>query len=81
MLFSIKAQNGDGVKKSKKSFRQSKTLLLSSKVLVHFDPKLPVVLACDTLSYGVGVVLAYEMPDGTENPIGFASPTFTTVLV
>ena len=62
--------------KEQESFQQSKNLLLSSNVLVHFDPKLPVVLACDALSYGVGAVLAHKMPDGTEKPIGFASRTF-----
>ena len=79
MLFSIKAQNGDAWgKKEQESFQQS-NLLLSSKVLVHFDPKLPVVLACNASSYGVGVVLAHKMPDGTENPIGFASRTLSAV--
>ena len=52
--------------KEQESFQQSKNLLLSSKVLVHFDPKLPVVLACDASSYGVGTVVAHKMPDGTE---------------
>ena len=55
------------------SFRKSKELLLSSRVLVHFDPKLPVLLACDASSYSIGVVLAHKMPNGTERPIGFAS--------
>ena len=50
---------------------------MSSKVLVHFDPKLPVFLACDASSYDVGVVLAHKMPDGTEKPIGFASQTLS----
>ena len=59
------------------SFRKSKELLLSSQVLVHFDPKLPVLLACDASSYGIGAVLAHKMPDGTERPIGFASRTLS----
>ena len=63
--------------KEQESFQQSKNLLLSSKVLVHFDPKLPVVLACDASSYGVGAVLAHKMPDGTEKVIGFASRTLS----
>ena len=63
--------------KEQESFQQSKNLLLSSKVLVHFDPKLPVVLACNTLSYGVEVVLAQKMLDGTEKLIGFVSRTLS----
>ena len=66
-------------KKEQESFQQSKNLLLSSKVLVHFDPKLPVVLACDASSYGVGAVLAHKMPDGTEKPIGFACRMLSAV--
>ena len=77
MLFSIKAQNRDGVKKSKSHFSSQKTYCCSSKVLVHFDPKLPVVLACDASSYGVGAIVAHKMPDGTEKPIGFASRTLS----
>ena len=61
--------------KEQETFQKSKDLLLSSKVLVHFNPQLPVVLACDASSYGIGGVLAHKMPDGTEKPIGFASRT------
>ena len=60
--------------KEKEAFERSK---LSFKVLVHFDPKLPVVLACDASSYGIGAVLAHKLPDGTEKPIGFASRTLS----
>ena len=63
--------------KEQEAFKRSKELLLSSKVLVHFDPKLPVVLACDASSYGIGAVLAHKLPDGTEKPIGFASRTLS----
>ena len=59
----------------KAAFEASKELILSSELLVHFDPKLPIILACDASSYGVGAVLAHRMPDGTERPIGFASRT------
>ena len=52
---------------------------MSSKVLVHFDPKLPVTLACNASSYGVGTVLAYKIPDNTEKPIGFAFWTLSAM--
>ena len=54
---------------------KSKDLLLSSKLLVHFDPSLPIVLACDASQYGIGAVLAHKMPDGSERPIGYVSRT------
>ena len=63
--------------KEQEAFERFKELLLSSKVLVHFDPKLPVVLACDASSYGIGAVLAHKLPDGTEKPISFASRTLS----
>ena len=54
---------------------KSKDLLLSSKLLVHFDSSLPIVLACDASQYGIGAVLAHKMPDGSERPIGYVSRT------
>ena len=59
--------------KEEAAFQSSKQLLLSSKLLIHFDPQLDIVLACDASSYGVGTVLAHKMPDGSERPIGYAS--------
>ena len=60
-----------------KSFEASKKLLMSSGVLMHFNPSLPIVLSCDASSYGVGAVLAHKMPDGSERPVGYASRTLT----
>ena len=56
-----------------KAFTASKELLTSESLLVHFDPKLELVLACDASAYGIGTVLAHRLPDGSEKPIGYVS--------
>ena len=64
-------------KKENKAFQDSKDILISSKLLVHFNPNLELTLACDASLYGIGVMLAHTYPDGTEKPIGYASRTLT----
>ena len=59
------------------AFNKSKKLLSSSQLLVHFDPKLEIRLACDASAYGIGAVLSHLMPDGSEKPVGFVSRTLT----
>lgn len=59
----------------KKAFSHVKDMLKSSRVLVHFDDQLPLILSCDASPYGVGAVLSHQMPDGSERPVGFASRT------
>ena len=55
------------------AFQASKELLTSSKLLVHFNPQFPLLLACDASAYSIGDVLAHVMPDGSEQPIGYVS--------
>ena len=45
---------------------------------MHFDPAKEVILACDASPYGIGAVLSYKMPDGSERPVGFASRTLSS---
>ena len=59
------------------AFQQLKQALVSRKILVHYDPKLPVKLDCDASSVGIGAVLSHQMKDGTERPIAFASRSLT----
>ena len=61
----------------KQAFQESKELLMSSQLLVQFDPSLEIHLACDASAYGIGAVLSHKMPDGSEKPIGFTSRTLT----
>jgi len=50
-----------------KAFQQSKNMLVPSQLLVHFNPELPLKLACDAFVYGIG---AHRMPDESEKCIG-----------
>lgn len=59
------------------SFQKVKDLLTSPAVLTHYDPELPICLACDASPYGVGAVISHVCPDGEEKPIAFASRTLS----
>ena len=64
-------------KECTKAFELAKKTLLSSSVLTHYNPSLPLKLAGDASSYGVGAVISHMMEDGTERPIAFASRTLS----
>ena len=57
----------------KQAFEQAKEALSSSRVLIHYDPSLPLRLAGDASAYGIGAVISHILPDGSEKPIAFAS--------
>ena len=59
------------------AFVEAKTLLTKAPVLVHYDPDQPIVLATDASAYGLGAVLSHWNPDGSEQPIAFASRTLS----
>ena len=59
------------------AFKSSKEALSSSRLLVHFDSRKPIVLACDASQYGLGAVISHVMDDGSEQPIAFASRTLS----
>ena len=56
-----------------RAFHRIKKLLCSNKLLVHYHPSRPLLLACDASPYGVGAVLSHKMSDGSEKPVYFAS--------
>lgn len=59
------------------AFRNVKECLCSSPVLAHYDPKLPLVVACDASPYGIASILSHRYPDKSERPIAFASRALT----
>ena len=60
-----------------KAFTLATAVLTSDSVLIHFDPNMPLILACDASAYGIGAVLSHRLPDGLERPIGFTSRTLS----
>ena len=60
-------------KNCEKAFQESKRLVAESELLVHYDTKKPLILACDASSYGVGAVISHIMEAGSERPVAFAS--------
>ncbi|XP_043063527.1 uncharacterized protein K02A2.6-like [Drosophila ficusphila] len=57
------------------AFTALKSHIINATQLAHFDENLPLVLATDASSFGIGVVLSHLQPDGGERPIVFASKT------
>ena len=60
------------VSECKKAFT-SDTLLL----LLHYNPKITLLLATDASPVGIGYVISHVMSDGSERPIAFASRRLT----
>ena len=58
------------------AFAESKELLMNSTALVHYDPKLPIVVSADSSSYGIGAVMSHRI-DNVDRPVYFISRTLT----
>ncbi|XP_046383599.1 uncharacterized protein K02A2.6-like [Ischnura elegans] len=59
------------------AFGKCKELLLGHPLLVHYNPKYPIVVSADASPYGVGAVLSHLI-DGVEKPVIFASSTLSS---
>ena len=62
------------------AFHNVKEMITSEQVLTHYDPSLPLRLACDASPVGIGAVLSHVMNDGTERPIAFTSRTLIKTI-
>lgn len=60
-----------------KAFQIAKEALQGDALLVHFDTKKPLVLACDASQYGIGAVLSHIMDQGHKRPIAYISRTLS----
>lgn len=56
-----------------RAFEKVKSLLVSSDVLAHYSPALPLVLTTDASGVGVGAVISQLQPGGAERPVAYAS--------
>ena len=59
------------------AFQKAKEILISSQVLAHYNPDLPIKMAADASTCGVGAVISHVLPNGSEHPIAFASRTLS----
>ena len=49
--------------------------LITANVLVHYDPKLPLILECNGSPYGIKAALS-QFPDSVKRPIANASGSY-----
>ena len=54
-------------------FAEIKRIIASNPVLAHYDLNSEIVLTCDASAVGVGAVMEKRLPDGSTQPIAFAS--------
>jgi hypothetical protein len=58
------------------AFNKLKQALHSNLGLAHYDPTLPLIVAADASSYGIGATLLHRLQDGTMRPIMHAASSF-----
>ena len=64
-------------KEEKEAFDALKKALVSSAVVIPYDPKLAVKIDTDASKTGLGAVISHVFEDGTERPIEFVSRTLS----
>lgn len=55
------------------AFEALKEEVTSDKILVHFNPRLPILLSTDASNFAVAGILAHIGADGSKKPIAFVS--------
>ena len=64
-------------KECQTAYQELKKVLTSDLLLMHFDPKLPIIVAADASQYGIGAVLLQKLPDGHIKAVSHASKSLT----
>jgi hypothetical protein len=62
--------------REQQAFETVKAAITENTMLVHFDPKAPIVLACDASPTGIAAALSHVI-EGIEKPVIFVSRTLT----
>lgn len=57
------------------AFIEAKRILLSERVLAHYEEGRELILSVDSSAYGLGAVLAHRYADGSERPVSCVSRT------
>ncbi|XP_054257058.1 uncharacterized protein K02A2.6-like [Macrosteles quadrilineatus] len=68
-----KGQRFEWSQECENSFINVKKHIANDNTLAHYNPKLPLILSTDASPYGLGAVISHKFPDGSEQPIAFAS--------
>lgn len=67
--------------RQEESFQALKDTMVNAVRLVHYQDDLPLILATDASTYGIGALISHRYPDGSEKPIAFASKTLSSSQV
>lgn len=74
-LYQLLQKENDFVwtKQCQTAFEQMKSEVTTDRVLVHFDPTLPIILETDASQNAIAGVLSHKFSNGTKRPIAFVS--------
>lgn len=67
------------VKGMSSCFELAKQHLMSSRIIVHYDPALSICLASDASPYGVRALIFHIMLNDLEKPVAFTLQTLTNI--
>ncbi|VDP41589.1 unnamed protein product [Schistosoma margrebowiei] len=59
------------------AFCKLKSIISSELLLTHYDPAMPIIVAADASTYGLGAVISHQFPDALEKSVMHASRTLT----